>query len=320
MLQTRGGWRLFAYFYQVCLVIFLLQGFSTPFLPILAGLVWRRQSRRLESLGGELGRARGKKADSGKTFEAVLDALPKLRPLSCGNCGGSLLLREAETFCPYCGTRDELPEDYAAAVSLKSRVRNLHRSAVRHWRAAHVLTYPPVSWAFFLLIFVEPLVLFPAVVIGSNVYPDTWFDRAFEALGGAATFLVVLPAFFGFIIWMVVFIFLTSLSKSLRVKLPVVPVLEGGTRGREAESCQACGGGIEYDAGAFACLCGYCNVENFRARFVRRERARSEELKSALFGAMEIIEEFVGTFFLVSLILVGASVLLTIFYAIKNLL
>ena len=34
---------------------------------------------------------------------------------------------------------------------------------------------------------------------------------------------------------------------------------------------------------------------------------------------MEILEEFVGTFFFVSTILVGACLLLTIFYVVKNL-
>ena len=64
-------------------------------------------------------------------------------------------------------------------------------------------------------------------------------------------------------------------------------------------------------------------MENFRVRFARRERSRAErqrtQTKSVLFGAMEILEEFVGTFFFVLVILVGACVLLTIFYAIKNL-
>jgi hypothetical protein len=101
-----------------------------------------------------------------------------------------------------------------------------------------------------------------------------------------------------------------------------VPVFEESVRRFETASCQACGGAIEYDAGAFACACAYCNVENFRVRFARRERARSErqktQTKSALFGASEVIEEFVGTFFFVLLILSLASALLVIVYALKN--
>jgi Zn finger protein HypA/HybF involved in hydrogenase expression len=315
---------MFAYFYQVCLVIFLLQGFSMPFLPIISGVLWWKRSRQLESLEKELELTRRKNIKSDKIFELILNGLPKLRPLNCGNCGGSILLQETATLCPFCQTRGALPEDYAAAVTLKAEVKSLLKNAVGHWRVANFLTNPLAGWVFLLLIFIEPLVLFPVVIIGSNIFPDTRIDRAFGALGEVATFLLMLSAFFGFIIWMIVFIFLTNLSKSLRVKLPVVPVLEDGIRGSETASCQSCGGGIEYDAGDFACLCSYCNVENFRVRFVRRERARSEEqktrTKSLLFGAMEILEDFVGTFFFVSLILVSASILLMLFYAIKNLL
>ena len=79
---------------------------------------------------------------------------------------------------------------------------------------------------------------------------------------------------------------------------------------------------MEYDAGAFASPCPYCNVENFRVSFARRERAVTEKqktrTKSVLFGALEIIEEFVGTFFFVLLLLSVASVILVIVYAIKN--
>jgi Zn finger protein HypA/HybF involved in hydrogenase expression len=314
---------MFAYFYQACIVIFLLQGIATPFLLVISGVLWRKQNQQLESLMKELELTRRKNILSDKSFESILNGLPKLHPLNCGNCGGNMLLQEAETFCPYCQTRGDLPEDYAAAVSLKSQVKGLLKSAVRNWRVANVLTYPLVGRIFFLLIFVEPLVLFPTVLVGSNVFPDTWIDKAFEALGETTTFLVMLSAFFGFIVWMIVFIFLANLSKSLRLKLPVVPVFKSEVRSSETASCQACGGGIEYDAGDFACLCSYCNVENFRVRFVRRERAQAEKQKtrtnSVLFGAMEILEDFVGTFFFVLVILVGASTLLTTFYAIKNL-
>src|SRR5215208_3886384 len=114
---------MFAYFYQACLIIFLLQGFSTPFLTLIAGVVWWKRSRRLESLERELRLARRKTVKSDVVFESALDKLPKLRPLNCASCGGSLLLRKAETLCPYCGTRGDLPEDYAEALTLKSEVR-----------------------------------------------------------------------------------------------------------------------------------------------------------------------------------------------------
>ena len=314
---------MFEYFYDLCAVVFLLQGVSIPVLLAVLYLQWRRQSRQLEDLRKE-SEAEGRKVSkSDALFEALLRRLPKLRPLKCANCGGGALLRARAAFCPYCGTEGELPEDYAEAVSLKARTAGLLRSAVRHWRVANVLTHPFVRWGFFVMIFAEPLVLFPVVLIGSNLYPDAWVDRVFGALGETVGFLVMLAAFLGFIVWMIVFIMLANLSKTLRASLPVVPVLGGRARGREAASCQACGGGIEYDAGGFACLCGYCNVENFRVRFARRERAHAEEeltlTKAALFGAVDIIEDYVGSAFFLLAILAVACVLLSLFYALKNL-
>lgn len=313
---------MFLYFYQICVALFILQGISMPFLVILSGARWRRQSRRLERLRGEV--ARGKVVKAGEPPESILNALPKLKPLNCENCGGSISLKEAGTLCPYCGTLGALPEDYAAAVALRPEVRGLLKSALRHWRAARLLTFPLSHWLFLLLIFAEPLVLFPVVLIGSNLYRDTLADRVFEGLGETASFVVMLSAFLGFVVWMIVFIFLAALSKSLRRRLPAVPVSEESVRATEAAGCQSCGGRIEYDAGDFACICDYCNVENLRVRFTRRERGRAEKQKartnSLLFGAMEILDEFVGTFFFVLLFLVAASTLLVIFYAIKRLL
>jgi hypothetical protein len=157
---------MFYYFYQICVALFLVQGVSIPFLLALSGWLWWKQNRGLESLRAELKSRAPKGFKPGDISELILKGLPALKPLKCADCGGAVLLREAETFCPY------------------------------------------------------------------------------------------------------------------------------------------------------------CNVENFRVRFARRERATSENrktrTKSVLFGATEIIEEFVGTFFFVLLLLTAASVILVIVYAVKN--
>ncbi|MEP7211558.1 MAG: hypothetical protein ABI791_00675 [Acidobacteriota bacterium] len=315
---------MFLYFYQISLAVFLLQGVLTPLLVIAAGLVWQRQNGRLSALELELYEATAKGKAAGR-LKSIIDRLPKFEPLNCSSCGAVVLLHADETVCSHCGLKGPLPDDYAAAVTLRPLIAGLVRSALRHWRLANFLTHPIVRWTFFLLIFFEPLVLFPIVLIGSNLYPDTWFDRAFKSLGDSWTFLFVLSAFFGFIIWMVVFIFLNTLSKSLRKDLPLKPRFETNEiSARETGNCQACGGGIEYAGGDFACLCAYCNVENFRVQFVSRERAASEsrrsKTRSVLFGAMAIVEDFTGTFFFVLTILVSASVLLSLIYAVKNIL
>ena len=123
---------------------------------------------------------------------------------------------------------------------------------------------------------------------------------------------------------MVVFLMLFIMAKSLRAQLPALPVITKEVHRRETAQCQACGGGIEYDAGDFACVCPYCHVENFRVQFVRNERAREEkqttQVKSVLFHAMQIIDDYVMTFVMFSGIFGVAFIILFGFGMIKALL
>ena len=313
---------MFLYLYEVCVVIFLLQGIAAPFLVVLSGILWWKQAQRLESLRKEVDIAGAKTHKPADTIESILDGLPKLKPLNCAHCGGALLLRENETYCPSCRLPGDLPEDYKASVGLKRELKSLLKIAIVRWRIAKFLTSRPARWFFLAMIFVEPLVLFPITLIGSTMFPDTGIDKALESAGKSTAFLMMGCAFFGFVIWMIVFIFLANLSKDLRQSLPAVPPPERPMDGSEAANCQSCGGAIEYGKNDFGCICSYCNVENFRVQFLRQERFQGERQKaktqSVLFGAMRIIDDFVGTFFFVLLFLVGSAVLYVIGRLILN--
>ena len=313
---------MFLIFYEACVLIFLLQGILLPVLVVGAGCIWNRQSKCLEALRKELQPGPMKAGKGDDPPETLLAGLPKLTPLNCRHCGAAILLREHDTICPSCQRTGELPPDYAAATTLKAQAVSLLKRALRNWRTANLVTHPASRWFFRAMIFVEPLVLFPMVLIGSNVFPNAPIDRTFGKINPNIAMLLMLAAFLGFVIWMVIFIFLAGLGNGLRSKLPNVPKPDQRVRQPENGNCQACGGAIAYDAGDFACLCRYCDVENFRAEFVSRERARiakqGTKTKSALFGAMEIIDEFLGTFFITLFLLVIAAVLLCLFYAVKN--
>jgi Zn finger protein HypA/HybF involved in hydrogenase expression len=314
---------MFIYVYETSVVIFLLQGVASPLLLIFSGMLWWKQARQLESLKKEMDASRDKKLKSDDLSELILNGLPKLEPLNCSDCAGGLLLKDTEAYCPYCRTRIELPEDYRVSVSLAAELGKLLKCAIRRWRVANILTFPAMRWLFLLLIFIEPLALFPITLIGSNMFNGTWIDKLFVSMGETISFLIMSFAFVGFVVWMIMFIFLANLSKELRRRLPITPVFEKHPSGSETANCQACGGGIEYDKGDFACICSYCNVENFRVQFVRRERVQGEQrknqTKSVLFGAMQILDEFVGTIFILLVFLVGCPMLFGILYAIRAL-
>jgi Zn finger protein HypA/HybF involved in hydrogenase expression len=313
--------------YEILSAIFIFQGVALPFLILFAAISSFRQYDRLEGLKKEVEARREKKGKPDGNSQAVLRALRKLKPLNCHKCGAGVLLQTDGILCPNCQTRDALPPDYGEVVALKPRIKRLAKSAMAHWRAAKALIHPVTRWTFFFLIFAEPGVILPALLVGGEVfrYQKTWMDRTLgsmnEMLGGSSDtmsgpllWLVGAPAFCGIFIWMIVFIFLSSLSKDLNRKLPAAPSLAKSAHGPQTGNCQACGGGLEYDAGDFASICSYCHVENLRVQFVRRERQKGErtekETKSALFAAMTIIDDFVGTFWVVSVILGIGFVLL----------
>jgi len=305
--------------YEFCMAVFLLQGALLLLMLVLSGVAWFRQMARLAAIGQALGRDRKRHA---RTLASMIAALPRLQPLNCAACGAAVALDAASTVCINCRTVSAPPPDYAATVSLRRGLERLSRLALRHWYVARILTAAPVRIFFVLMIFAEPL-LFMVCVIGAVEFHDTWLDRAFESTGETWAFVIMLLAFGGFILWIVIFVILANLSKDLRRKLPVFPVfVRSGDGSTEFANCQSCGGGIHYGTRAFAALCGYCGVENFRARHSRNERAGAEaqrvSTRASLFGAMEIIEGFTGVFFMTMAILAGGFLLLALIIALDG--
>ena len=307
---------MFRQIYEIAAMVFLLQGVLIPVLLLVAGTAWFGQMSRLSALEKTLVEDRKRHR---KTLDSLLGLVPKLQPLNCASCGSPVALEAASAKCISCRSVADLPEDYSAALALRRTLARLSTSAVRHWWVARILVASPVRWFFFLMIFGEPL-LFMLVLIGAATWSDTWADRVLEWIGEGWAFAVGLMAFGGFILWMIVFIFLSNLSKELRRELTDFPVFRRReVRDPEYSTCETCGGGIRFARRSFASLCGYCAVPNFRAAQARHERAESEgqqlSTRWSLFGAMEIIEGFTGTFFVTMTILALGFALLVLFTA-----
>lgn len=299
------------YFYKTYVVVSLLQGISLPFVIVICRRLSRRQRQRRASLKRELKGVRASKTKAADISKLIHD-LPKLQPLNCDSCGAEVLLEETETFCPHCQARNDLPEDYAVAVSLRADVKTLLKSAVRHWRVANILTLPLVTGLLISLGVIEPLLalMLPVMIRSSSgTLPNTLADTLMASFGTPLDGIVYLFWICGIVIWTLMFFCLAVTSSDLRKKLPIVPVFEEKIRSSEIAACHSCGGAIEYDKDDFASICSYCNVENFRVQFTRLKRAESEEQKTqtkfALFGAMEIIENYVTLVYVGALIFFG---------------
>lgn len=301
---------------EIGLIVFFAQG--ALLLPLIAwaGFSWFRRMARLAALEKELGEDR---KESERTLAKLLKRLPHLQPLSCANCGGALALDPAATICTRCHATAPVPADYAATIALRGRLGGLTRAALRQWLLARILISFPVRAFFFVMIFVEPLLLL-LVLIGGVEYQDTIMESVLEAIGETWGLVLGILSFGAFILWMVVFIYLTNLSKDLRRSLGAFPRFRrAADESLLFANCETCGGGVHFGSRAFAALCNYCGVENFRADHTARERAAGEErqltARTTLFGAMEIIEDFTGSFFIVMTILTTAFGLLVLFSA-----
>ena len=305
-----------AYFYQIFVVVSLLQGVSLPFVILSFRSLSRRHRQERASLKRELNSVRRYKTESTE-ISTLIQSLPKLQPLNCGACGAGVLLKETETYCPHCEARNALPEDYAAAVSLRTEVKKLLKSAVRHWRLANILTLPLIIGLFISLGVIEPLLalMLPVIISnGSGTLPHTLADTLMVSLGTPLDGIVYLFWICGILIWTLMSLCLAVTGLDLRKRLPIVPIFEEKVRKIETAVCHSCGGAIEYDEDDFASICNYCHVENFRVRFTKLERAKSEKQKTettfALFGAMEIIENYVTLVYVGTLIFFGLPVVL----------
>lgn len=306
--------------YEISTSIFLLQGALLVPLVVWSCYAWYRQAARHAALDKALG---ADEAGHKRTLSRLLERLPQLQPMSCAACGGALALETDRTTCTACRARTALPEDYTATITLRRRLRSLSRAALRDWLISGLLVSVPVRIFFFLWIFAQP-VMFMILLIGAVEYPDSFLESLFETIGETWGTVLMGLSFAGFIMWMIVSIMLNSLSRELRGKKRDTPALAGldtpvATGGVAYAQCQSCGGGVRFDARAFACLCNYCGVENYRAAHTARERADTEARHIAtgrsLFGAMEIIEDFTATFAITMTILGTAFFLMAVFAA-----
>jgi hypothetical protein len=309
---------MFKLVYEATAAVFFLQAVLVPLLLVAFGAAWFRHTSRLAAMKRLIG-WEGKRKE--KRLSALLEAVPKLQPLTCASCGSPMVLEDKSARCIGCDSLAALPEDYRATRKLRRRLPRLAAAAIRHWRVAWILTATPVRWLLWLMILAPPA-LFVIILIGAGTYRNTFLDRAVNSIDEGWQLAVTLFALTAFITWMMVFGVLASQSKDLQRKLPAFPDFRRTTTEPEFTTCGSCGGGIGFGRGQLASLCSYCTVPNFRAGHARRDRGRSEDdqarMRWSLFGAMEIIEGFIATIFFSMAIMLGTFAFFALWFLIAG--
>ncbi|EDY17591.1 hypothetical protein CfE428DRAFT_4889 [Chthoniobacter flavus Ellin428] len=288
------------------ILVLLFQGLSLPFGVVAVYFLCMRQWKQLVAIQKHAGSAARRGA-----FHEATRGLPAFEPLKCSKCGAGLLLEPEALHCGNCGHQCSVPPDYRAAVVLEQKLQRLLRSAQGAWRFAWVLTSRPARILLVLLIAAQVFALVPLAMLDFDRRPDTAVFRYLATLPEGPLFFT---GVLGEASWFIGLCLLIDLSKRMRRDLPVVPVLSQELKVSETTSCQSCGGAIHYDHRAFAVICPYCHVENFRVQSTRTARGRDEKhqarVEFALFGALNIVNEFLWTIWIWGAMAVAAALVI----------
>jgi Zn finger protein HypA/HybF involved in hydrogenase expression len=296
------------------ILILLFQGLSLPFGVVIVYFICMRQWKQLVAIQKHAGTA----ARRGSFHEAGR-GLPAFEPLKCSKCGAGLVLEPDALHCGNCGHQSSVPPDYRAAVALKQNLQRLLRSAQGAWRFAWALTSRPARLLLVLLIAAQVLAFVPLALIDFDRRPDTAVFRYLATFPEGPLFFV---GVLGEASWLIGLCLLIDLSKRLRRGLPVFPLLTQELKVSETATCQSCGGAIHYDHRDFAAICPYCHVENFRVQSTRTARGRDEKHQSrvefTLFGALNIVNEFLWTIWIWGAMAVAAALVIAGKIALSN--
>lgn len=220
------------------------------------------------------------------------DSLPRLAPLTCGSCGGTMPLRPDALSCPFCGARATPPADYLRTLELRKQTAATLRRAVRGWRITRVV----VSWPSRFAVRLLGVVFAGLALFSPFIYWDT------RGMLGGLVRRMTPPLLLMSVLWFVGGLLLANAMAKIRGRIPVQVRRRSTLAKAEDAACGVCGGPVRFEAEEFATSCGYCGGDNYRVAFTRHahteatlehfEAARS--VRGATNALRELWDEVLG--------------------------
>ncbi len=292
---------------QLLMTIFFVQGIIVPIALLLLSIIYFFQNQQFKKLHSIAMKSKPKE----RYTKRLLENLPVLQPLKCQNCAAGVVLGKTKMYCPHCRSQSSLPSDYVTAMELKLEVKKSFKKAMAALKTAKHLTHPLVYELFTLLGFIQlgmVWFLFQAVnIIGQEGF---WLTPYLNQVAQQFGFSKENIGYFVFTFSVSSFIVCLSLIgitwglaiciASLRQEIPELPSVSFSRSEQMFDQCRACGGGVVFSSNNFACICSYCNTENYRAQFTQNEHTRQAsnlQTNSAfLFEALHITLRFTKYF------------------------
>lgn len=201
------------------------------------------------------------------------DALPRLAPLKCGQCGAPVPVARTLPLCPSCGTSVPIPDDYRETLALRAKNAEDFRRASRAWKWTYRLSSPVIATVLGL----AGLATIAALCIGLSANPPIPH--------------VVRAILAGLVIALALLLWAFAVGEA-RKTLAQLPRPSGLPAGAGIVDCSSCGAPVSFAAGDLVATCGYCGSDLFRARLARGARIAATEDEARISRSLyDVVEQ-----------------------------
>jgi predicted RNA-binding Zn-ribbon protein involved in translation (DUF1610 family) len=184
-----------------------------------------------------------------------------LKPLKCGNCGGSPpLVAATSTPCPFCSVTVAIPDEYARAAQARASSDEARMKAEPIWRLLSG-GIPKV----FIYVGAILMVILPPVATGlGHLLPETPLASA-QILA-----IFALPAILPGGLVFTLAGALRTIGRPYKIALGARPPEKEGF----PPGCRTCGAGLKVTSHALSASCAYCGTDSIvEGISAKRERA-----------------------------------------------
>ena len=114
---------------------FIIQGFAFPLLLLITcyAMYWALTNKA---------RAKLKKENRRHISDGIIDEVEVLKPLSCSNCAGILLVNSDSSKCLHCGCKQSVPIHYSQLFKFREEASKQIQLANTYLKKASYLTSP----------------------------------------------------------------------------------------------------------------------------------------------------------------------------------
>ncbi|MES2566399.1 MAG: hypothetical protein V4565_06005 [Bacteroidota bacterium] len=294
---------------------FIIQGFAFPFLLLITcyAMYWSFTNKS---------RAKLKKEICDGSPHSTSDELEILKPLTCTDCGGVLLINSTTNACMHCGSQQSVPQHYSEIFKFREDASKQIQRANKYWQKANYIT-SPFNRAFLLMLTLWFIATFVILIVtdtkdlNTNLPLYNWYMGRFGPISIATLFF-----------WMIIFLTIRGMiGNKLRKFVPEMLSDESVVSVKEEVSCSQCAAPIIFKKEDVGCVCSYCGVETYRVKFANRVRNKEisnrENAKFSLVESMEVYEDakddvIGGAIILPAILIVIPSILVLVFYFIPK--